>query len=179
MGHTSRSSSATALRAPQRDAAYTRLAELAAREAEINRYEAARRRAWREAERAYHVIHSIGIRLAEPPRSARPQAEQAGESEVNRPDFTDARLTELQERERALAEREKLIAMLEALLDRSRQRLEEQLDQLVERKAALEPTPRLGAVAPPSAAIGYVGPGSYHPVRQESRVAGDLRASAG
>ena len=143
-------SSAHALRAPQRDDAYTRLAELAAREAEINRNEAARRRAWREEARAHRVNHSVAIRLAEPPLSIPVQTEQAGEPEVDQSetvapgrraedDFIDARLAELEERERTLADREKLIATLENLLDQSRQRLEEQLVQLAERNAAPRP----------------------------------------
>jgi DNA repair exonuclease SbcCD ATPase subunit len=162
-------SSANALRAPQRDDAYTRLAELAAREAEINCNEAARRREWREAARTHRVSHSVAIRLAEPP----PQAQQAGEPEVTQSeavaparradvDFIDARLAELEERERTLADREKLIATLETLLDRSRQRLEEQLEQLAQRQATLKPTPRLEAARPPSGAIEFVG--SY-PIR--------------
>ena len=148
MGHTSRSSSATVFAAPQCDDAYTRLAEMAAREAEINCNEAAERRAWREAPPARQVIHSIGVRLAEPPRSVRLGAEQAGAPEINQPaparcaedDFVDTRLKELEERERALADRERLIATLDTLLDRSRQRLEERLEQLDQRIAALTPT---------------------------------------
>lgn len=204
MGHTSRSSSATVLRAPQSDAAYTRLAEMAAREAEINCNEAAQRRAWLEAAPARKVNHSISVRLAEPPRSVPLPAEQASEPEFNQheatrmfterdaspvrraeDDFIDARLKELEERERALADREKLIAMLEALLDQSRRRLEELLEQLEERRAALTPTARVEAVRPSAVAIGYVGSGSYpkrnrlvdDPARQELRVAGDLTAS--
>jgi hypothetical protein len=159
-------SSANALRAPQRDDAYTRLAELAAREAEINCNEAARRRAWRDEARTHRVSHSAAIRLAEP----LPQAQQASEpvvtqSEAVAParraedDFIDARLAELEQRERTLADREKLIATLETLLDRSRQRLEEQLEHLAQRQAALKPTPRLKALPPLSGAIGFVRPG--------------------
>jgi hypothetical protein len=136
-------SSAHALRAPQRDDAYTRLAELAAREAEINRNEAARRRAWREEARAHRVNHSVAIRLAEPPPSEpevnKSEAVALGRSAKD--DFIDARLAELQERERAVADREKLIATLEKLLDQSRQRLEEQLVRLGERNAARTPAP--------------------------------------
>jgi len=200
MGHTSRSSSANALGAPQRDAAYTRLAESAAREAEINCNEAARRRAWREAARTHRLSHSTSIRLAEPPLSARLLVEQAREPQINQreaartrgeaaparraeDDFIDARLTELQERERALADREKLIATLETLLDRSRQRLEERLEQLAERKAAFDPTPRLGAIRPPTGAVGYIGPERSSvvddPVRQEPTIACGLTASTG
>jgi DNA repair exonuclease SbcCD ATPase subunit len=77
-------------------------------------------------------------------------------------DFIDRRLAELEERERTLADREKLIATLETLLDRSRQRLEEQLEQLAQRQATPKPTPRLEAARPPSGAIEFVG--SY-PIR--------------
>jgi hypothetical protein len=189
-------SSANALRAPQRDDAYTRLAELAAREAEINCNEAARRREWREAARAHRVNHSVAIRLAEPPPSTRLQAEQVAEPEINQSeavapgrraenDFIDARLAELEERERTLADREKLIATLETLLDRSRQRLEEQLEQLAQRQATLKPTPRLEAAGPQSGAIEFVG--SYQmrgrlmedPVRQGPTAAYNLTASTG
>ncbi len=110
---------------------------MAAREAEIHANEAAERRAWREAPSARRVIHSIGVRLAEPPRSVRLQAEESG---APADDLVDERLKELEERERALADREKLIATLETLLDRSRRRLEERLEQLDERIAALTST---------------------------------------
>lgn len=134
MGHTSRSSSATVLTAPHSDDAYTRLAEMAAREAEINANEAAQRRAWREAPPpARQVVHSVGVRLAEPPRSVRLVAEQPAD------DVIDVRLKEIEERERALADRERLIATLETLLDRSRRRLEERLAQLDQRLAAHMP----------------------------------------
>jgi len=129
MGHTSKSSSATLLRAPQSDAAYTRLAEMAAREAEINRSEAAQRRAWLETVPARKVSHSIGVRLAEPPSSVR----EAAPNRRAEDDFIDARLKELEERESALADREELIATLEALLDQSRRRLEERLEQFAEK----------------------------------------------
>jgi DNA repair exonuclease SbcCD ATPase subunit len=169
---------------------------LAAREAEINCNEAARRREWREAARAPHVYHSVGIRLAEPPPSTRVQAEQVSEPEINQSeavapgrraedDFIQARLAELDDRERTLADREKLIATLETLLDRSRQRLEEQLEQLAQRNAALKPTPRLEAARPPSSAIEFVSPYPIRgrlvedPVRQRPTAARNLTASTG
>jgi hypothetical protein len=139
MGHTSRSSSATVLPAPQSDDAYTRLAEMAAREAEIHASEAAERRAWRETSPARRVVHSIGVRLAEPEpvHGTEREAAPAPHAEA---ELVDTRLKELEERERALADRERLIATLETLLDRSRQRLEERLAQLDQRIAALTPT---------------------------------------
>jgi hypothetical protein len=137
MGHTSRSSSATVLPAPQSDDAYTRLAEMAAREAEIHASEAAERRAWRETPPARRVVHAIGVRLAEPEHGTEREAAPAPRAED---ELVDTRLKELEERERALADRERLIATLETLLDRSRQRLEERLAQLDQRIAALTPT---------------------------------------
>jgi hypothetical protein len=111
---------------------------MAAREAEIHASEAAERRAWRDAPPARRVVHSIGVRLAEPTR--RPEIDQPGIARSAECDLVDTRLKELEERERALADREKLIATLETLLDRSRRRLEERLAQLDQRIAGLTPT---------------------------------------
>jgi hypothetical protein len=102
----------------QRDEAYARLAEQAAAQAERNLREAALRRSTVESTPIYGHI-----RLAPPPAAPT-------EGDMR------ARLSELEERERAIAERERLVEIVQADVDRSRQRLEDLLRELDRRPAS-------------------------------------------
>jgi hypothetical protein len=102
----------------QRDEAYARLAEQAALQAERNLREASLRRSTVELTPTYGQL-----RLAPPPVAP-------AEGDVR------ARLSELEERERAVVERERLVAMVQADVDRSRQRLEDLLRELDRRPAS-------------------------------------------
>jgi phage shock protein A len=75
----------------------------------------------------------------------KPSAESAAGQADER--LADDLFAELRQRERALAEREQLIATLEARLEHSRRRLEERLAQIKKEKAPEPETFRLPAVA--------------------------------
>lgn len=101
-----------------RDEAYDRIAEQAAMQAERNLRDAAMRRSSLEV-----PVPQYGhIRLVAP---LPPE-----EGDVR------ARLTELEERERSLVERERLVAVVQADVDRSRRRLEDLLHALETRAVA-------------------------------------------
>jgi len=116
-----------------RDEVYDRLAEQAAMQAERNLRDAAIRRGSVEV-----VIPQYGhIRLATPL-----PAPEEGDAR--------ARLAELAERERALVERERLVAMVQADVDRSRKRLDDLLRELNERRPSAAEWNRADDQSPPA-----------------------------